>query len=915
MSSKKKVLLFLVFVFTLSLASAVGAFVFFSQDLPKLITMEDYKPLLVSEVYGRDGKKVGEFFRERRILSPFQKIPKHVVQAFLAAEDDEFYQHKGINYLAILRATLANLQAGRKVQGGSTITQQVAKTLFLSSEKSYARKIKEFFLAHQIEKNFTKDEILYLYLNQIYFGQGAHGIGTAAKTYFRKDVSDLTLEEAAILAGLPKAPSAFSPVHNPKRAKERQVYVLSRMKDVGFINDDQRKTAAEKVLKVFKKQDFENKSGYYLETIRTLLNEMIGEKALLDEGLKIYSSLDFSMQRAAEEKTQKGLRDLDKRQGFRGAIKNLTDTEEIKKFLLETRNKLFLESEDYVLIDKKGDIARPAELKIFHKADARGSIVTNIPPYIRLDQIVEGIVTKIDDSIGVVYVQFGEAVGAIDLSQMAWARKPNSDQSYSEAVQIKKPSLALNKGDVIRVRVIAPKFTSERLLKESKKKPGKNVAAIPTIPWSQLESYAGLALEQEPKVEGALLSFDNKTQEVVAMVGGYDFEKSKFNRALQSQRQTGSSFKVFVYASALEKGFNPGSYLKDVPLAYKNQVGEGQGDIEVWRPNNYGHSFEGEVLFREALKKSVNAPAVRLLESVGIDWAVLYSQRMGIFSPLNKDLSLVLGSSGVTLYEMTKAFATFARLGKRTRPLLLHKVTDYKNKELLKNVSLDVRFKDEIARVDQIFADYKTKESNKPVAAQAPAEANGNNEAAAGSPQAELPKGPVGSPFFFSDPEQVIRPQTAFVMTNILQAVVNENGGTAGKARALGRDVAGKTGTTNKYFDAWFMGYTAQLTTGVWVGFDNESSMGHGETGGDAALPIWVAYMLEASKNMPVVGFQAPDGINFVELTVENGNSPASKTKTTVRQAFVQGTEPTLQDSKKLSPREESDFFKEDMAQ
>lgn len=890
---KKRVLILLLTFFILSIAAGIGLLFYVSRDLPKLITMEDYKPLLVTEIYSRDNKKIGEFFRERRLLTPLERVPKMVIQAFLAAEDSGFYEHKGVNYFAILRATLANIQAGKKVQGGSTITQQVAKTLFLSPEKAYTRKIKELFLAHQMEQNFSKEEILFLYLNQIYFGQGAYGIGTASQVYFRKDVSQLTIQEAAMLAGLPKAPSAFSPLRNPKRAKERQVYVIGRMREVGFITRDQEKEAAKAPLKIYKTQEFKETGPFFVETVRLLLNQEVGEKAVLDDGLKVYSSLDYEAQKAAEAAGEKGLRELDKRQGFRGAIQNLQNREEIEKFLVESRKEFFEGQNEFFVMNAQGEIPKPGEFKIFRSKDPRGMVISNIPPYIKQNQIVKGIVTKVDDAAGLTYVQFAEGMGLIDVESMAWARAVKPEQTYSEASNIKKPSQALKVGDVILVKAVAPKFTSSRITKlvSSKK--------LTTDKLPRFDDYAELNLEQDPRTETALVSLDLKTQEVLALVGGFKFQNSEFNRALQAQRQTGSSFKVLVYTSALDKGFTPASLLVDAPIVYENNQ-EGQGDVEKWKPHNFSDGFKGDVLFREALKRSLNIPAVKVLESVGVDWANTYAQRLGIFSPLNKDLSLVLGSSGVTLYEMTKAFAQLGRLGRRIRPLLIHKVTDHNGKDLIKSLSLDLRFQKELGQLDKKFADLKAKTAN--VVAEAPAEG-----------ERALPT--TKEVFFSGDEDQLIRPTTAYLITNILQAAVKEPGGTAGAARSLGREAAGKTGTTNGYFDAWFVGFTPQVATGVWVGNDEERSIGNGETGGRAALPIWVDYMQGALKNVADGPFPVPEGIVFANVDLETGQLATANSRQIVSQAFLQGTEPKLKDFKTRSPEEEGDFFKEDMGQ
>ncbi|MGZ3775988.1 MAG: transglycosylase domain-containing protein, partial [Bdellovibrio sp.] len=366
-------------------------------SLPKLITVKDYQPLLVSQVYDRNGKKIGEFFRERRTLVPYSKIPKNLVNAFLAAEDDQFFEHKGINLQAIFRSALANMRAGKSVQGGSTITQQVAKTLLLSSEKTLTRKLQDILLALEMEKNLKKEDILFLYLNQIYFGQGAYGVEQAAQTYYRKTVSQLTLSEMAILAGLPKAPTAYSPVRNPSRAKERQVYVLHRMAEVGFIPKADAEKAIKEPVKVFIRENFEEYAPFYLETVRQLLVSQLGEDTVLDKGLRIHTGLDLEKQLSAQESVLAGLKSLDKRQGYRGPLKNLSEEKDVQVFLKDTRKKLVSDfsAERTILPDGKfADIVPPK----------KQNDLTLLPTYMKLKDSVEGVVQNVDDELGLVYV-------------------------------------------------------------------------------------------------------------------------------------------------------------------------------------------------------------------------------------------------------------------------------------------------------------------------------------------------------------------------------------------------------------------------------------------------------------------------------------------------------------------------------
>lgn len=882
--------------------------------LPDLITMQDYKPLMVSQVYDRNHKKIGEFFRERRTLVPMDKIPKHVVHAFLAAEDDEFYQHKGLNYTAILRSTLANLRAGRSVQGGSTITQQVAKTLMLSPEKTLLRKAREAMLAIQMEENLSKEEILYLYLNQIYFGQGAHGVENASQTYFRKPVTQLTLAEAAILAGLPKAPSKFSPIVNPSRAKERQKYVLSRMAEVGFVTKADADAAAVAPVKLYLRENYIEAAPFYLETVRQILVQALGEQKVLDEGISVYTSLDLAKQKAAQESVIKGLKELDKRQGFRGPLKNVDDDEnDIAEVLINQKRKLLTEYTPERILLPDGnfeEIKEPAPVLASTKKEPPKPH-TPLPFYMKQYQSVEGVVENVDDNLGLVFVRIPDAQGIIDFETMKWARKPDANKRF-DLDEITLPSAALHRGDVILVNVAGERASMPNRIYQMVNKAKKENTPAPELP--EFGNYVSLELDQEPIAESALISFDQQTQEILAMIGGYKFvpQRNEFNRAIQAARQTGSSFKVIVYASALDKGYTPSTPIVDAPVVYEEaNEEEGQGkqeDAKIWKPSNHGKTFGGEIIFRNALVRSLNVPTVKIIEDISVPWAADYAQRLGVFNPLNMDFTLALGSSSVTLYEMTKVFAQFGRLGKRIRPIIIHKVTDKDGQVLLENVSLDIRFEKQIQELDQVYNTRREEYLAKQEAAAAAANPE-NPDQPKEEPKKEDSKKPDKN-FFFQDAEQLIKPETAYVMTSLLKGVVEDPHGTGQRAKALGREVAGKTGSTSGYYDAWFIGYTAQIATGVWVGFDAERSLGKGEVGGRSALPIWVNYMKDAHEGLPLMTLQVPRGIVFANIDSETGKLASASTKHVLRQAFVEGTEPTSSSSKE---EDEADFYKQDL--
>ena len=891
MGKFKKLIVIFAILAGLGLSSVIGLLLFYASTLPPLFSVEDYNPLLVSEVYARNGEKIGEFYRENRKLVNIEDVPEDLINAFLSAEDSNFYSHGGFNFRGMIRALVANLTTGKKTQGASTITQQTARTLFLSTEKTYSRKIKEAILASRMEKHLSKKDILYLYLNQIYFGQGAYGVASAAEIFFRKEVKDLNLSEMAVLAGALTAPSIYNIVANPKKARLRQKYVLKRMLETDRIDESQFQTAINKTLVVNRKKEYKKVAPYFVETIRQLLVRELGEEMVLDKGLKIYSSLDFEAQKKAQASLRQGLREVDKRQGFRGSKQNIdiNNLEHLKEFLTAERNRLIDESYETFQVFADGSTDKYSEFNSYQRKDEKGQTLSNIPPYAKIGDIVNAVVMEVDDLNSLVLVHFAETRGLIPLKRMNWARKPNPNQFYRENLHIKKPSQALRQGDVIDVRIVNPTATAVSVGAGFDK---------------NLNDYAELSLEQEPLVEAALLSYDLKTDDIIAMVGGSNFKKTKLNRTYQAVRQTGSSFKPILYAASLDRGLTPASSIMGAPIVYNQQESENENkspdktdsgyspsgeeeeiEKEVWKPGNYGGRFTGDILLRNALKKSLNTPTIRILEKTGVSFVAEYARRLGIFSPINMDMSMALGSSGATLYEMTKVYSVFAKLGKNIKPIIIHEIKDRKGEIIAQKISFDLHFQDQIDRLQEEFAkkrrDYdasllETKEQALDV-----------------------------SPFFFNNLGQLISPQTAYVTTTLLQAVVNERGGTGGRARNLNREIGAKTGTTNGYHDAWFIGYTPQISTGVWVGYDQEKSLGRGETGSQAALPIWLNYMSGVLHEIPKESFPVPNNIVFANIDNETGQLATAQSHEVVRQAFFSGTEPGLEDEKENSKKEE----------
>jgi len=583
-----------------------GLYFYFSRGLPKISKLKDYRPPVVTSFYSDDNIKIGEFYRERRIVVPMSKIPKKLKEAFIAAEDARFYQHGGIDFLGIIRAFFKNIEAGTIVQGGSTITQQVAKSFFLSPERSYTRKIKEAILAYRIDSHFSKDEILYLYLNQIYLGYGAYGVEAAAENYFGKTVGELNLAECAVLAGLPRAPSRYSPYLHPDRARQREIYVLNRMVENGFITNIEATEAINTPIKIVPAKNwFLDNVPYYSEEVRRIIEQKYGYDMLYTGGLSVYTNVNIEMQKEARKAIERGLRALDKREGFRGPLKHIS-RDEIASFILNLK----------MLNEKKP---------------------------IHENMITKGIVYSIDNNRGNVYVSLGNSKGIINVSDMKWARKPDPNVPYGR-VFIRRPGDVLETGDVILVRLNK---------------------------WNEKENEWNLSLEQEPKAQSALICIETGTGKIKAMVGGRDFSTSQFNRAVQSKRQPGSAFKPIIYAAALDKGYTPATVIADTPIVFKDS----KNDF-TWKPDNYDNTFHGFTLFRDGLIHSMNIITIKILRDIGIDYVIDYARKLGITSHLDHDLSLALGSSGMSLMEIVRAYSVFANQGYMITPSFIERIED-----------------------------------------------------------------------------------------------------------------------------------------------------------------------------------------------------------------------------------------------
>ncbi len=687
--------------------------------LPPITSVADYQPKMPLRIMTADGVLIGEFGEERRSLVRLPDVPKHLVQAILAAEDDAFFQHRGIDFMGIARAMVANVFSASRSQGASTITMQVARNFYLSSEKTFTRKIYEVLLASEIERTLTKNQILELYLNQIYLGKRAYGFAAASQTYFGKEISQINLAEAAMLAGLPKAPSAYNPASNLRRATVRQHYVLGRMEKLGLISARQAEAAKrEKITVIGRGDDFAVKAPYVAEMARQLVFEQFKEEAYT-RGLTVYTTILADEQRAAHRAVRAGILEFDRRSGWRGpeAFINLPNARD--------------EFED----------------AIEDALDARPDS----------DDLLTAIVTDVSDDKVVV-------------------RRPRNQriEISGEGLKFAAPGLS---------SLAAP---AKRLRK----------GAVVRIVKRNDNDYE---IVQMPEVESGFVSIATQTGGVRALVGGFDFNRNKFNRVTQAWRQPGSAFKPFVYAAALNRGFSPATIVNDSPVSFD----AGQTGGQAWEPKNYDGKFEGPMSLRTGLAKSKNMVSIRVLHSIGPRYAQDYITRFGFEPEKNPPyLTMALGAGSVTLWQMAGGYAVFANGGYRVNPYLIDRIVDLKGKVLAKA-----------------------------------------NPTRAGQ-----------------EAQRIMDPRNVFILDSLLQEVVKS--GTATRALQLGRgDLAGKTGTTNDSHDAWFAGYGGNIAAVAWVGYDQPKKLGDRETGGGLALPIWIDYMRTALAKAPPQARVMPTGV------------------------------------------------------
>jgi penicillin-binding protein 1A len=766
-------------LFVVGVAGAAGLLWHYSKDLPDYSQLQDYEPPVMTRVHAADGSLVGEYARERRLYIPIQAVPNLVKNAFLAAEDKNFYEHGGLDFTGIARAALSyaqNYGSNRRPQGASTITQQVAKNFLLTNEVSFSRKIKEALLALKIERTYSKDKILELYLNEIYLGLGAYGIAAASLVYFDKAVNELTIPEVAYLATLPKAPNNYNPFRQRERALDRRNWVIDRMAEAGFIKAADAEKAKRTPLGVTTKSTSAHTfaAEYFSEEVRRELFERYGEKKLYEGGLSVRTSLDTKLQLLARQTLQQGLVHYDEAHGWRGPVSKIDISGDWGVKLADVKS--------------LQDVApwRMAVVLEVGNESARIGLQPGRDP--------GGNITKDRD------------IGILPIADMKWAKTGGR--------AVTKVSQALSPGDVIYVE--------------------------PTKTAGQFR------LHQVPEVSGAMVVEDPQTGRVLAMVGGFSYDQSQFNRATQALRQPGSSFKPIVYSAALDNGYTPSSLVLDAPL----EIDQGPG-IGVWRPENYEGNFFGPSTLRFGIEHSRNVMTVRLAQDIGMPLISEYAKKFGVYDDLPPYLSFALGAGETTLLRMVTAYAMIDNGGRRVKPTLIDRIQDRYGHTVYKH---DER--------ECIGCDAK-KWENQP------------------------------EPSLIDRREQVLDPMTAYQITSMMEGVVQRGTAAgAGFQKEVGKPIAGKTGTTNEEKDAWFIGFTPDVVVGVYIGYDKPRPLGRGMTGGVLAAPIVKDFMKVALANKPAVPFRVPPGIKLVRVNLKTGARAQPGDQKVILEAFKPGTAP-----------------------
>ena len=698
---------FIFFLLILAVAAGgaiSGMLLVYSTDLPQVTELEKYRPSTITELYDDQNRVIGQFALQRRVIDKYDDFPAVLRDAIISTEDKDFERHWGVDVWRVFGAAYRDVAVGGRAQGASTLTMQLSRNLFLSPDRNFRRKMQEVMLAIQIERRFTKQQIFTLYANQIYLGHGVYGFEAGANFYFAKKAKDLNLEEAAVLAGLPKAPNAYSPINNPERALHRRNLVINNMLEDGKITAEESQRAKNSPIRLNVQGEPNSVAPYFVEELRQYLEKKYGSEEVHEKGLRVYTSLNLEMQKAANLAVLDGLAAYEHRHGWKGSLLNVVaDGESLPS---------------YRHVDWDGDLSA--------------------------GNFVHALVVAVSPQYAT--IKFGPYQAELGPAEIKWTRHTS-------------PSQFLTRGDLVYVKILELNGTQSRV-----------------------------SLEHESGVQGALLALDNSTGDVKAMVGGRSFDQSKFNRATQALRQVGSSFKPYIYTAAIDRGMTPEDTVLDAPVSFPG------GPSGPYIPHNYDGKFEGVITFRRALAHSRNIPALKVTERVGgIKTVIEYARKFGITSPLPAYLPVALGAADITLWEQTAAFTTFPNDGVRVAPRMIRKVEDYDGRVLEEN---------------------------------------------------------------YPEVKDVVSARTARIMVDMLREVVLH--GTGAAAAKLNHPLGGKTGTTNDFTDAWFVGFSPSLTCGVWVGFDEKKTLGNKETGAVAALPIWMDFMRVALQGREAEDFSAP---------------------------------------------------------
>ena len=831
-----------------------GAYLYLSPRLPDIETLKDVKLQVPLRVYAKTGELIAEFGEMKRTPLKYEEFPQHLINAVLAAEDDRFFEHPGVDYQGILRAVVHLLKTGKKGQGGSTITMQVARNFFLSREKTYLRKLNEIFLAFKIEGFLTKKEILALYLNKIYLGKRAYGFSAAAQVYYGKDIHQLSIAEYAMVAGLPKAPSSYNPINNPERALIRRNYVLGRMRTLNFIDEEVYQAALESAdLAQVHGQDIELEAPYIAEMVRTEMVARYGTAAYT-EGYDVYTTVDATRQRAANKALRRALLGYDRRHGYRGHLGFFDlDHDQQKSDEELTKNKS--DNDTDVEVDKNNVNVK----KNIEELDEFARWRKELNKFSKYGNLIPSLIFQVNEKEAYAYTAENKIVH-LPWEHIEWARTYVDDNTVEE--ELTSAHQRLKEGDIV--------YTVPS------KKPGCS--------W----------LAQKPTVSGALVSLAPEDGAIESLNGGFDYYDSKFNRANQALRQPGSSFKPFVYTAALDKGYTAASIIADAPVVF-----DAPGLEDTWRPENYSGKFYGDTRLRLALIKSRNLVSIRLLRDIGIGYAIRYIKRFGFTRKMMpRDLSLALGSGSLTPFDLATGYAVFANGGYRVKPYLIDYVVGANDKIVFmadpEQVCHACR-KPEVTEEKEVSnggeVETKAKKVAEPVLPAVPADLSESFLSLMDEEERlEVNQGP--RPLKLA--EQVLSPQTAFLINTMMRDVVRF--GTGRRALSIGRkDLSGKTGTTNDQRDAWFTGFNADLATIAWVGFDNPRPLGEKETGARAALPMWIDYMRDALVGVEEKVLEQPPGLVSVRIDPKTGKLANAATKDAIFEFFLEDQVPTEQ--------------------